>query len=185
MKKNFIFVGKGGQGLIFLATILSYSAINNNLYALQTQLYTAAQRGDISKAEVIISDYQIDYPKIENPDYFIALAKNSLLKFKSYIKDQTVIIYDNTYEELEDYFSNNKVYKLPFTKLSFDNFNKAEYANMIILGFLIKLIALINEDSVIKSLEKIKRDFEKNKKAFFIGRDIFNDKFSKKEVKIV
>lgn len=183
MRKNFVFCGKGGQGIIFVATLLSQSAINEYLHSIQTQIYTAAQRGDISKSEVIISDYQIDYPKIESADYFISLSKKSLIKFKELINDNTIITFDNTYEDLEDdLFIKNKKFIFPFTKISFDSFNKGEYANIIALGFIIKLIGIIKESSVIKSLEKMKKDLENNKKAFFIGIDIYNNLFIKKEV---
>ncbi len=182
MKKTFIFCGKGGQGIIFAANLLSQSAINENLHSIQTQIYTAAQRGDVSKSEVIISDYQIDYPKIESADYFISLTKKSLLKFRELINDNTIIIFDNTYEDFnDDLFKKNVIYKLSFTKNSFDYFNRCDYTNIITLGFLIKLIDIIKEDSVIKSLEKFKKDLDNNKKAFFIGINLYNNSLIKKE----
>ncbi|MGB9749725.1 MAG: 2-oxoacid:acceptor oxidoreductase family protein [Caldisericia bacterium] len=183
MRKNFIFTGKGGQGIIFVATLLSQSAIIENLHSVQTQIYTAAQRGDISKSEVIISDEPIDYPKIENADFFISLTKKSLIKFKELIQENTTVLFDNTFEDLnEDFLTKNKIYKLPFTKISLDIFNKNEYTNIISLGFLIKLTDIIKEDSIIKTLEKMKKDLENNKKAFLLGINLYKKLLVEKEV---
>lgn len=183
MRRDFVFTGKGGQGIIFVANILCLSSLYENLHSIQTQIYTAVQRGDFSKSEVIISDKKIDYPKIEKADYFISLTKKSLIKFKELIDDNSIIIFDNSYDNLnDDLFIKNKKFEVPYTKLSYDNFKKSEYANMISLGFLISLLDFIKEESVFKSLEMIKKDFENNKRAFLLGVEFYNKLFVKKEV---
>lgn len=183
MKKSFVFAGKGGQGIIFVATLLSQSAILQGLHSIQTQIYTAAQRGDLSKSEVIISDFQVDYPKIDKADYFISLTKKSFLSFKDLIDKETTILFDNTYEDIdENLISKNKIFKYPFTKISFDNFNKSDHTNIIALGLLIKIIGFIKEDSVLKSLERYKKNFEENKIALYLGLKIYEEILEKKEV---
>lgn len=181
MRKEIVFTGKGGQGIIFVANLLCLSSLYEKLHPIQIQFYTAAQRGDFSKSEVIISDQKVDYPKIEKADYFISLTKKSLIKFKELINENSIIIFDNSYDNLDDLFIKNKKFEIPFTKLSYDNYKKAEYANMVSLGFLIGLLGFIKEESVIKSLETIKKDFENNKKAFLLGIEFYNNLFNIKE----
>ena len=54
--------GSGGQGVILAAIILADAAIEQGLNAIQTQSYGPEARGGASKAEVIISNNEINYP---------------------------------------------------------------------------------------------------------------------------
>jgi len=58
--------GSGGQGVILAAIIIADAAIEQGLNAIQTQSYGPEARGGASKAEVIISDKEIKYPKVIN-----------------------------------------------------------------------------------------------------------------------
>lgn len=56
--------GEGGQGIVLAGVILAEAAaIYDDKNATQTQVYGPESRGGASKAEVIISDEEIDYPK--------------------------------------------------------------------------------------------------------------------------
>ena len=57
--------GSGGQGLILGGIILAEAAIMEDKNAVQSQSYGPEARGGASKAEVIVSDGQIYYPKVE------------------------------------------------------------------------------------------------------------------------
>ncbi|HPW99509.1 MAG TPA: 2-oxoacid:acceptor oxidoreductase family protein, partial [Sedimentibacter sp.] len=62
MKKHEIRLsGSGGQGVILASIILADAAIEQGLNAIQTQSYGPEARGGASKAEVIISNEEINY----------------------------------------------------------------------------------------------------------------------------
>ena len=58
-----ILSGSGGQGLILAGQILAEAVIRDGKNAVQTQSYGPEARGGASKAEVIISNDDIDYPR--------------------------------------------------------------------------------------------------------------------------
>lgn len=70
--------GSGGQGLIIAGIILAEAAgIYDGKFVCQTQSYGPEARGGASKAEVVISDEEIDYPKAIKPDLLLAMNQKS------------------------------------------------------------------------------------------------------------
>ena len=95
------FSGSGGQGLITAAVIFAEAAgVYGGKYVCQTQSYGPEARGGKSKAEVVISDQPIDYPKAVNLNlllamnqaacdaYFFDLQANGLLVVDSFLVEQ-------------------------------------------------------------------------------------------------
>ena len=70
-----ILSGSGGQGLILAGQILAEAVIRDGKNAVQTQSYGPEARGGASKAEVIISNDDIDYPKVTKPDIVLAMSQ--------------------------------------------------------------------------------------------------------------
>ena len=74
MRVEFRLSGSGGQGLLLAGIVLAEAAILDDKNAVQTQSYGPEARGGASKAEVVVSDEDIDYPKATDPDYLLALT---------------------------------------------------------------------------------------------------------------
>ena len=75
MMKQIVLSGTGGQGLILAGIILAEAAVLDGKQAIQTQSYGPEARGGASKAEVIISDEAIDYPKVLDADVLLAMSQ--------------------------------------------------------------------------------------------------------------
>ena len=79
--------GSGGQGLILAGIILAEAAILEGKVSVQSQSYGPEARGGSSKAEVIISDGPIVYPKVLRPDVVLALTTSAYMEYTLDIKD--------------------------------------------------------------------------------------------------
>ena len=87
--------GSGGQGLVLAGVILAEAAgIYDGKFVCQTQSYGPAARGGASKAEVVISDAEIDYPKAIRPDVLLAMNQTSLDKYLADLKPGGVLLVD-------------------------------------------------------------------------------------------
>jgi len=69
--------GSGGQGLILAGIILADAGLKSGKNSIQSQSYGPEARGGASKAEVIISDGEINYPKVEQCDILLSLTQKS------------------------------------------------------------------------------------------------------------
>ena len=68
--------GSGGQGIILTGIILAEAAISMGKNAIQSQSYGPEARGGASKSEIIVSDKEIYFTKVNKPNLFLALTQN-------------------------------------------------------------------------------------------------------------
>ncbi|MGB9678577.1 MAG: 2-oxoacid:acceptor oxidoreductase family protein [Thermoanaerobacteraceae bacterium] len=140
--------GSGGQGLILAGIILAEAAILDGKNSIQTQSYGPEARGGSSKAEVIISNEPILYPKVIKPDILLALAKQAYLYYNNDVKKNGIIIVDDSINTFES--DNHKIIKLPIIHTAQNVIGKSFVANIISLGVLVELTKVVTK----KSLEK-------------------------------
>lgn len=92
MRVEFRLSGSGGQGLLLAGIVLAEAAIQDGKNAVQTQSYGPEARGGSSKAEVVISDEDIDYPKAVDPDFLLALTQEAYKTYGPLMKKGLIIV---------------------------------------------------------------------------------------------
>jgi 2-oxoglutarate ferredoxin oxidoreductase subunit gamma len=153
------FVGFGGQGVVLASTILAEAANIEGKHAAQSQSYSAQVRGDVTRGDVIISEEPIVYPLVEHPDMIVAMDERAL---KSYWSDGAELMYDSS---LIDYAEGKGI---DATSIAIKELSSALYANMILIGYLVREKGMVSADSVRRALAKHAKA-EENLKAFELG----------------
>lgn len=126
------FGGSGGQGIILAAVIFAEAAgIYEGYNVCQTQSYGPEARGGKSKAEVVISASEIDYPKVIHMDLFLALNQAALDAYFFDFKPNGILLADSTFVEQ---VPTSRALVLPFTKIARDELGKEIVANIVALG---------------------------------------------------
>ncbi|MDW7675300.1 MAG: 2-oxoacid:acceptor oxidoreductase family protein [Bacillota bacterium] len=143
--------GSGGQGLILAGIILAEAAIRQGKNSVQTQSYGPEARGGSSKAEVIISDDEIDFPKVDRSDFCIAMTQEACDKYAEILKEDGVLIVDSTYVYNTSHVK-AKVYSLPITQMAKEKLGKEVVANMVALGVFIGITHLVSNEIVEKTM---------------------------------
>ena len=161
--------GSGGQGLIFAGIILAEAAgIHEGKYVCQTQSYGPEARGGASKAEVVISDLEIDYPKAIKPDLLLAMNQKSCDAYFFDLKPAGMLIVDSTYV---GQLPTTRAIAIPFTKIAREKLGKEIGANIIALGALATLSGAVSlsslEAAVMSLIPRGTEDF--NMKALELG----------------
>lgn len=138
--------GSGGQGLITGGIILAEAALKEGLNAIQSQSYGPEARGGASKAEVIISKNEIDYPKVSNCDVLLSLTQLSCDKYLGDLKSGGTLIIDSSVikPEREDI----KVVSVPILSTAQDKLNKPMVANIIALGVIWNVTKVVSKESL-------------------------------------
>lgn len=139
--------GSGGQGLILAGIILAEAALLENKNAIQTQSYGPEARGGASKAEVIISDREIDFPKVQAPDVVLALTQIASDKYIKTVKPDGIVIVDDSIELPADLRA-GKVYKLPILDTATEKVGKSIVANIVAIGVLAEITGVVSRKSV-------------------------------------
>ena len=113
--------------------VLAEAAIHEGKNAVQTQSYGPEARGGSSKAEVVISDSEIDYPKATEPDYLLALSNDAYKSYGVSMK-KGIIIADESLNI--DPPAKVPVVRLPILETASNKLGRAVVANMVALGVL-------------------------------------------------
>lgn len=143
--------GSGGQGLLLAGVILAEAAIMDDKTAIQTQSYGPEARGGASKAEVIISNGDIDFPKVTSPDLVLALTQIASDKYAKSVNDNGILVVDDEVV-LDDKYEYGKIVKVPIIKTAVEKVGKSIVANIVAIGVIVELTKLVSRESVEKAI---------------------------------
>lgn len=156
--------GSGGQGLILMGIILAEAiGIHDGKFVAQTQSYGPEARGGSSKAEVVVSDQEIDYPKALKLDLLLAMNQKSCDDYYMDLKPKGILIVDSTFVSQVPV---PRAYQIPFTRIAREKFRREMVANIIALGAISRLTSIVSAKAieaavlarVPKGTEKLNRD---------------------------
>ncbi|AET69502.1 2-oxoacid:ferredoxin oxidoreductase, gamma subunit [Desulfosporosinus orientis DSM 765] len=169
-KQEFLLTGTGGQGLILAAIMLAEAGINAGQNVAQSQSYGPEARGGASRAEVIIGNEAIYYPKVERPDFVLTLSQEAYKKYGLHLNEEAILIVDDSYVTEVKPRSRN-FYSLPITKAARVHFGSEQSSNVLALGVVASLSGQIPKENVLQAVQERapKGTAAQNTKALEIG----------------
>lgn len=172
MKHEIRLSGEGGQGIILAGVILAEAAIYDGYNAIQSQSYGPEARGGASKAEVIISDDEINYPKVKEPDVLLILSMEAYNKYFKNISSNGIIIIDDTIQITDN--PPAEVFKLPIIKTAEEEIKLPITTNIIALAALQNITQVVSKNSLEKAIfnRVPKSSVEYNRKAVELGYNL-------------
>ena len=171
--KNIVVSGFGGQGVLFLGTILCHAAMIENKNTTWIPSYGAEMRGGSANCYVVISDNEIASPIFDSADYGIFLSKQAMKKFENMIikngsifADSSMMVSNKNRDDISYFFK-------PLNDLIVKN-SPEMLLNIVALGYFIKKTGVLKKESVISALKNVssakKPEFlELNLKSFEYG----------------
>lgn len=180
MRTEVRIAGFGGQGVILAGIVIGKAAaLYDNIYAVQTQSYGPEARGGASRTEIVISDEEIDYPKVQSPDILVAMSHEAMMTYLDDLKDEGILIADpdmiNEEEVLPFIKEHNiKYFHAPATKTAKEEIGLAIVANIVMIGSITEITKIISVESARDAIrDSVPRGTEdKNLAAFEAGRKI-------------
>ena len=146
MKKDIILCGVGGQGILSIAAIIGYGALDKGMYLKQSEVHGMSQRGGDVQANLRISDRPIysDLIAKGKADMIISVEPMECLRYLPMLSPEGWIITNTTphinirnYPPMEDIMAEIKKQPHNLT-IDADNIAKelgaGRSANMVILG---------------------------------------------------
>jgi len=146
--------GFGGQGIIRTGLILATaSCVYGDKNAIQTASYGPESRGGRCRSEVVISDEDIDFPKVEHPDILVAMSQEAYLQYVDDLKENGVLIVDpdlvpNQRENLKV-----RMYEVPATKIA-EGLGKKIVANVVMIGAFAAITNLLGVEHLKESIRR-------------------------------
>ena len=152
-----VLAGMGGQGLVTAGSILARAMIlYDKKNATQSQNYGPESRGGLSISEVIISDGDIDYPKvIADPQVLVTLSNEAFQHFKKNMPGVTHLIVDpeiiKDIDQAKVLFPKVKVHKISVIREAEKLGNKV-VGNILVLGVIAGILGL-NPESIKQAIQ--------------------------------
>ena len=146
MKSDIILSGVGGQGILSIAAIIGYAAVESDLFLKQAEVHGMSQRGGDVQSHLRLSDREIysDLIPLGTADLIVSVEPMESLRYLPFLSKEGWLITNNTpfintphYPDKERIFS--EIEKLPnHMLLNADDLAKEIGApramNMIMLG---------------------------------------------------
>lgn len=187
MKCDIVLAGVGGQGILSIATVLGFAALENNLYLKQAETHGMSQRGGAVQSYLRLSDQPIysDLIPFGKADLILSVEPMESLRYLPYLSTNGYVVTNLTpfnnvqnYPEIE--VITNEIKKLPKAvaldaELIAKEIGNSKASNMVMLGAAMPFI-----DIPIASIENgIRHIFGRkgdavvalNLKALHAGRD--------------
>ena len=137
--------GTGGQGAILAGIILAEAAIRDGKNVAQTQSYGPEARGGASRSEVIISEDEIHYPKVLEPDITLCMSQEACDRYSGQTRKGGLLILDADHVTRAP---TTRPVNVPLTSLARDVTGRAITANVLGLGLLAGLTDIVSRESL-------------------------------------
>jgi 2-oxoglutarate ferredoxin oxidoreductase subunit gamma len=161
--------GTGGQGVILASVILAEAAgVHEGRQVVQTQSYGPEARGGASRADVIISDKPILFPKSRQLDVLVCLSQQAADKYFDDLKLRGIAITDEFYVRQ---CPRTNAICLPMAETARREVGRELFTNILMLGALARVTNVVKLESLEKSVagRAPARTLDLNRKALGLG----------------
>ncbi|MDP2626367.1 MAG: 2-oxoacid:acceptor oxidoreductase family protein [Candidatus Rokubacteria bacterium] len=134
--------GAGGQGIVLAGLLLAEAAVAAGRNATHAQAYGPESRGGASKAEVIISDGEIEFPCADRVDALVALTREAYDRYVSLLEPDGTLVVDRDQVPVES-TTGFACHALPIIATAQRVLGTAMGANLVALGAIVALTGAV------------------------------------------
>jgi 2-oxoglutarate ferredoxin oxidoreductase subunit gamma len=162
--------GTGGQGAILAGILLAEAAIRDGKNVVQTQSYGPEARGGASRAEVVISDGEIHYPKVTDADITLCMGQEACDRYGCQMRKDGLLILDSDHVTRAP---TTRAVRVPLTSTALEVAGREIVANVVGLGVLVGLTGIVSRKALEEAVQgRAPRGTEEiNLKALAAGYD--------------
>jgi 2-oxoisovalerate ferredoxin oxidoreductase beta subunit len=172
--------GFGGQGVLLLGEVLAEAGLDAGLEVSWLPSYGPEMRSGTSNCHVRLARKVIDSPLVTQPHILVAMNEPSLKKFYTSVRPGGWILYNGDAYPADCEREDVHVLARPFTLLA-DKLGDTRAGNMVMLGALLEIVAVLPEASVDDALRRLitnQKWVDLDQRALARGRDLFRESLS-------
>ena len=154
MEKSIIIAGFGGQGVMVIGQLLSYTACETtDKFVTYFPSYGAEQRGGTANCYVVISDEKIGAPKVNQADMLVVLNEPSMERFKdAVVPGGTVVVNSSIVKRVPEY-DDVTVVKVDAGNIAIELGNP-KVMNLVVTGAIIGVSDILPVENVLQTAFK-------------------------------
>ena len=181
MKKEFIFAGFGGQGMLLIGKFLALACMKDGKHVSWLPSYGPEMRGGTANCSVIVSDEPIASPLVDTADVVIAMNEPSLDKFEYRVRPGGLLVINSSIISRQSVRDDIEVVYCDASNIA-EAVNNPKGANVAILGAMLEKCDIVSDELMLESiLEELgprkAKFFEGNKKALLAGKEMAKERW--------
>ena len=145
MKKEFIFAGFGGQGMLLIGKILAMACMLDGKRVSWLPSYGPEMRGGAANCSVIVSDAPVASPLVDKADVVVAMNRPSLDKFESHVKPGGTLVINSSLIDRKAERDDIDVVYCDATRIA-EEVGNPKGANVAILGALLQKAPVCSDE---------------------------------------
>ncbi|MEA4882171.1 MAG: 2-oxoacid:acceptor oxidoreductase family protein [Clostridia bacterium] len=154
MLEELIIAGFGGQGVMVMGQLLSYSGMFEGKNVSWIPSYGPEMRGGTANCAVVVSSEQIGSPIVTEPMSVIVMNRPSMDKFEPTLRSGGLLIYNSSLIDRTPARSDLRVVAVPANEIAIE-LGVDKVANMCALGAYLAATRVVAMDSVVECLKKV------------------------------
>ena len=154
MEERVIMAGFGGQGVMSMGQLLTYSGMIENKNVSWLPSYGPEMRGGTANCNVIVSDGLIGSPIVTEATTTIAMNRPSLDKFERDVVSGGKLLINSSLIDKKATRDDVDVYYVPCNDIALELGN-TKVANMVMLGAYLELTKVVKFESIIEAFKKV------------------------------
>ena len=173
-RREVMFAGFGGQGIVTAGYITGRAAVlYDGKEATLTQVYGPEARGSACYSGVVVSQEEISYPYLLNPEIMVVMSPEAYETFLPQLQQGGVLIVDSTIVKPDKRAEKYRLYEVPATEIA-EKLGTRVVANVVMLGFLGAIWDAVSVEALREAVKAgvPKKYLELNLKAFQTGIEL-------------
>ena len=175
MKKEYIFAGFGGQGMLLIGKFLAMACMMDGKHVSWLPSYGPEMRGGTANCSVIVSDKPVASPLVDKADVVIAMNRPSLDKFESHVKPGGTLVINSSIIDRKAERTDIDVVYCDANNIA-ETVGNPKGANVAILGALLQKSPVCSTDTMVEAIRvelgaRKAKFLEGNKKALVAGME--------------
>ncbi len=154
MEERLIIAGFGGQGVMSMGQLLTYSGMIEDKNVSWLPSYGPEMRGGTANCSVIVSDELIGSPIVTEASTAIVMNKPSLDKFEKDVVEGGKILINSSLIDKKTNRADLNAYYVPANDIA-NELGDARIANMVMLGAYLELTKVVKIESIIEAFKKV------------------------------
>ncbi len=154
MEERIIIAGFGGQGVMAMGQLLTYSGMLEDKNVSWLPSYGPEMRGGTANCNVIISSQPIGSPVVVEATTVIVLNKPSLDKFESAVMPGGRLFINSSLIDRKPIREDIDVYYIPANEIA-DELGSLKVANMVMLGAYLEVFNAVKLESIYTAFLKV------------------------------
>ena len=152
--QEIIIAGFGGQGVLSMGQIISYSAMKEGKEVSWMPAYGPEMRGGTANCIVIVSSKKVSSPIVTTFDSAIILNQPSLDKFDAKVKPKGLLLCEESTIITPSCRTDIEILMIPAIAEAV-KMGKKQIANMILLGAFLELRPIVSVANVVEALKEV------------------------------